>query len=85
MGHLICHWLYTEWLLFFRWCSRSYYAEDGEIPDNGSNGLESVQETGVIDTSDSTSTSDDPFQKSKAPTARFVDNNNKNAREKFIT
>ena len=64
-------------MLFFRWCSRSYYAEDGEIPDNGSNHLESVQETDVNDTSASTSTSDDPFQKSKAPTARFVDNNNK--------
>ena len=54
-------------MLFFRWCSRSYYAEDGEIADNGSNHLESVQETDVNDTSASTSTSDDPFQKSKAP------------------
>ena len=53
------------------------YAEDGKILHNGTNNPEGVQETEVNDTSAATSTSDDSFQKPKAPIARLVDNKRK--------
>ena len=54
----------------------SDYVEDEEISDNGINDLQGVQETEVDDTSASTSTPDESFQRLKAP-ATFVDNKRK--------